>query len=135
VKEGIAFFTFKAFLNHFSDLKAGEKSSIVCIFDEIDSALFFEDDGLIIGHQILPNLNKMIGFTGSDLKDFHVRAAIKAIEGNFIKMVVQDSFKPPQVCHGVEVLNRVSDYSDIIEALCSQQVTKTPIIVIADDSN
>ena len=120
MKEGISFFTFKAFVNHFSDLKSDEISSIVCIFDEIDSALFFEDDGLINGHQILPNLNKMIGFTGSDLKDFHVRAAVKAIEGRYIKMVVEDSFKSPQVCHGVEVLNRVSDYRDIIETLCSQ---------------
>jgi hypothetical protein len=60
----------------------------------------------------------MIGFTGSDLRDFHVKAAERAIEGSLIRMNVEEVFKPPPICHGIEVLSKITDFRDIVEALC-----------------
>jgi hypothetical protein len=60
----------------------------------------------------------MIGFTGSDLKDFHVKAAERAINGSLIRMNILDVFKPPPVCHGIEVFSKISDFRDVIETLC-----------------
>jgi len=75
----------------------------------------------------------MIGFTGSDLIDFHVKAAERLIDGSLLRMNVEDVFKPPPMCHGIEVFSKITDFRDLIEALCIQQVPKTPMVIIADD--
>jgi hypothetical protein len=75
----------------------------------------------------------MIGFSGSELKEFHIKAAENAIEGNLLRMNIKNVFKPPPINHGIDVYAKVSDYRDVIAALCEQQVEKTPVIIIADD--
>ena len=70
--------------------------------------------------RLLPNINKIIGLTGSDLQETHIRAATRALDGQYFKMTIQDSFKPHAICHGVEVFNKITDYRDVIEAICSQ---------------
>jgi hypothetical protein len=75
----------------------------------------------------------MIGFSGSELKDFHIKAAENAVEGNLIRMNIKNVFKPASICHGIEVYSKVSDYRDVVTAVCEQQVEKTPVIIIADD--
>ena len=50
---------------------------------------------------------KMVGFKGSDLRECHVKAAEKVIGGPLIRMNVNNIFKAPPECHGVEVMDRV----------------------------
>ena len=75
----------------------------------------------------------MIGFSGSELKEFHIKAAENAIRGNLLRMNIKNVFKPPPVIHGIDIYSRVSDYRDVLAALCEQQVEKTPVIIIAED--
>ncbi len=75
----------------------------------------------------------MIGFSGSELKDFHIKAAEHAVGGHLIKMNIKNVFKPPSISHGIDVYAKVSDYRDVVTAVCEQQVEKTPVIIIADD--
>ena len=110
-----------------------EMQNTVVICDEFDSILFGNDNDVMNATKIFPKLNKLIGFTGSDLREFHVKAAERAIDGTLIKMNVDDVFKPPPLCHAVEVFSKISDFRDIVETLCIQQVPKTPMIIIADD--
>jgi hypothetical protein len=92
----------------------------VAIVDEFDSILFSCDNGLEEASRILPNLKKMIGFTGSELKDFHIKAAEKVIGGNLVRLNIANVFKPLGVCHGVDVYSKISDYRDVIVTLCEQ---------------
>ena len=75
----------------------------------------------------------MIGFSGSELKEFHIKAAENAIAGTLLRLNIKNVFKPPPISHGIDVYSKVSDYRDVIAALCGQQVEKTPVIIIADD--
>ncbi len=81
----------------------------MCIIDEIDSVLFLNDNGLHQASKLLPKLKFAVGFTGSDLKEFHIRAAVKVMDGTYVRMVIQDSYKPLPLCHGVDVYNKVSE--------------------------
>jgi hypothetical protein len=62
----------------------------------------------------------LIGFTGSELKEFHVKAAERAIGGTMVRMNILNIFKPPPICHGVDVYSKISDYRDVLVALCEQ---------------
>ena len=73
---------------------------------------------MISATKVFPKLRKMIGFTGSDLRDFHVKAAERLIEGSLLRLNVDDVFKPPPLCHGAEVCSKITDFRDILEALC-----------------
>ncbi len=53
--------------------------------------------------------------------------------GRTMKFNVSDIFKPPSVNGGVDVYTKISDYRQVIESICAQQVDRTPVIVIADD--
>jgi len=108
-------------------------ASTVIICDEVDSLIFGADEMVQASLQLFPRFKIMIGMTGSDLKEFHVRASVKLIQGAFVKMNVAEIYKPPPVCHGVEVFSKVSDFRDVIEALCIQQAAKTPVVIIGDD--
>ncbi len=82
---------------------------------------------------MLPKLQKLIGFSGSELKEFHIKAAEQAIIGTIVKMNVTNVFKPLPVRHGVDVYSKISDYRDVLAALCEQQISKTPVVLIAED--
>jgi hypothetical protein len=75
----------------------------------------------------------MIGFSGSELKEFHIKAAENAIAGTLLRLNIKNVFKTPPISHGIDVYSKVSDYRDVIAALCGQQVEKTPVIIIAND--
>ncbi len=62
----------------------------------------------------------MIGFTGSDLQDCHVKAVEKTIGGTLIRMNVNNIYKPPPVSHGVEVINKIQDFRELIVTSCTQ---------------
>jgi hypothetical protein len=62
----------------------------------------------------------MIGFSGSELKEFHIKAAEKAIGGHIVKMNILNVFKPTPICHGIDVYYKISDYRDVLVALCEQ---------------
>jgi hypothetical protein len=64
----------------------------------------------------------MIGFSGSELKEFHIKAAENAIAGTLLRLNIKNVFKPPPISHGIDVYSKVSDYRDVIAALCGQQV-------------
>jgi hypothetical protein len=69
----------------------------------------------------LHQLKKFIGFTGSELKDIHVKAVEAAIAGDLIRMNVHNVYKPPPSCKGVDVYSKVSDYRETIAQFASQQ--------------
>jgi hypothetical protein len=72
-----------------------EMQNAVVICDEFDSILFGKENDVLSAALMFPKLRKLIGFTGSDLRDFHVKAAERAIEGTLIRMNIDDVFKPP----------------------------------------
>ena len=116
--QGITYLSFEAFKEFAKAMTLDILASTVIICDEVDSLIFGGDDMVQASLQLLPRFKIMIGMTGSDLKEFHVRASVKLIQGAFVRMNVADVFKPPPVCHGVEVFSRVSDFRYVIEALC-----------------
>jgi hypothetical protein len=59
----------------------GHLNEILAIIDEFDSAFFLKENGLRSASKLLPKVGRLIGFSGSDLREFHIRAAVKAIEG------------------------------------------------------
>ena len=67
---------------------------------------------------MFPLLKKIIGFTGSDLRDFHVKAPERLIHGTILRMNVDEVFQPPTMCHGIELFSKISDFRDVLEALC-----------------
>ncbi len=62
---------------------------------------------------------RMIGFTGSDLRDSHAKAIEKVIGGPLIKMNINNIFKPPAICHGVEIFDKISDFRNFIASVCT----------------
>jgi hypothetical protein len=50
-----------------------------------------------------------------------------------VKMNVTNVFKPVPVCHGIDVYSKISDYRDVLATLCEQQISKTPVVLIAED--
>ena len=99
-------------------MKLLKMQNTVVICDEFDSILFWNDNDVVNAAKMFPKLRKLIGFTGSDQIEFHVKAAERAIEGLLIKMNVSDIFKPSPLCHGVEVFSKISDFRDVVESLC-----------------
>ncbi len=48
-------------------------------------------------------------------------------------MNITDVFRPAPKSNGVDVYSKVTDYRDVIESLCIQQVLLTPVVLIAND--
>ncbi len=118
--KGITFLSFKTFSDLIKNLEPGAFNQIVGIVDEFDSILFNGNDSLSGASECLPKLHKLIGFTGSELKEFHLKAAEKAIAATMVRMNILNIFKPQPICHGVDVYSKISDYRDVLVALCEQ---------------
>ncbi len=56
------------------------------ILDEFDSIIFCSSNNLDQIHAGLKNAHLLIGLSGSDLKDYHVRAAERIIAGRLARM-------------------------------------------------
>ncbi len=82
---------------------------------------------------IFPKISLLFGLSGSDLKDYHIRALEKVTGGQTMKMNVIDLYKPVSANKGADVYSKISEYRQVIETLCEQQVLSTPVIVIACD--
>jgi hypothetical protein len=97
---GITYLTFDTFKQ--LSLKEGvidpEKSLL--IIDEVDSLLFqtpHDFEGL---QRVFKPFTKLIGLTGSDLKDFHKQAAQSITQATIIKFNAGNQAKPSLVCLG-----------------------------------
>jgi hypothetical protein len=133
IKAGVTFMSFKTIESLSKVPSILDMQSTVVICDEFDSLIFGSDENARLAHLFLPQTNYFLGFTGSNLREFHVKAALQALEGNIIKMNVTDYLKPTPVCHGVDVYTKLSDYRDAIAILSSQHAQKTPVVIIAED--
>ena len=81
--------------------------------------------------QALPSA---FGLTGSDLRDCHIKFVEKELGFNLVRMDVNSSLLANSICHGVEVMNLVSDYREMIVKACTLQTQQTPVILIAEDT-
>jgi hypothetical protein len=63
----------------------------------------------------------------------HIKAFEMAISGDVVRMNVVNVYKPPSDCKGVDVYSKITDYREAIAHYASQQVTYTPVIIIAED--
>ena len=76
------------------NMKLMKMQNTIVICDEFDLILFGNDNDVLNAAKMFHKLRKLIGFTGSDQREFHVKAAERAIEGLSIKINVSDIFKP-----------------------------------------
>jgi hypothetical protein len=60
--------------------------------------------------ELFPRFTILFGLSGSDLRDFHIKALEEIIMGRTMKFNVSDIFKPPSVNGGVDVYTKISDY-------------------------
>jgi hypothetical protein len=88
--------------------------NIITILDEFDSVFFCSENSLKEANEVFPKVQKMIGFTGSELQEFHIKAAEQAIEGSLVRMNITNVFKPTPVCHGIDVYSKISDYREAL---------------------
>ncbi len=133
IKEGITYLSYLTFKTLSNNVEADKFCQIVTIVDEFDSALFCSDNSLREANEVFPKVQKVIGFSGSELHEFHVKAAEKAIGGSLIRMNITNVFKPMPVCHGIDVYSKISDYREVLAKICEQQALKTPVVLIAED--
>ncbi len=69
--------------NHFDDT--------IVIIDEFDSVIFTKKTEVLKTRRMLLRLRKLIGMTGSELKDFHSRAFELILSGQILKMIIKSS--------------------------------------------
>jgi hypothetical protein len=55
-------------------------------------------------------MKRIIGLTGSDLKDFHVKMIEKLIHGPVIRSNFAHPSKTQLICHHLKVFSKVKDY-------------------------
>jgi hypothetical protein len=76
----------------------------------------------------------VIAFTGSNLQDFHARYIESSLGLNLLRMNVHQHEKPSNNFIGASVHTTLTDQRKFIENVCVQQVAKTPVIIIIDDT-
>ncbi len=67
--------SYRTFVALIQNLEPEVVGKAVGIMDEFDSVLFRGDISLQEASKELPKLDKLIGFSGSELKEFHIKAA------------------------------------------------------------
>ena len=72
---------FDLFANFLKRRKELRNDQFVVIIDEFDSIVFDDEIPIVELKALFDSINTLIGFTGSELKDFHVRLIQKLISG------------------------------------------------------
>ena len=85
--------------------------------DEFDQIIFGECDHSKSGVELLARINTLIGLSGSDMKDFHVRALEQVMLGQTMKMNITNIYKPEVKNWGADVFYKISDYRLAIEQM------------------
>ncbi len=120
INHGITFLSFAAFCNLFKEGGIALFYDSIIICDEFDSIVFGSEELATAAFTILSKINRLIGFTGSDLKDIHAKAIQKATSGSLIRMNVDNIFKPPPICLGADVYHKVTDFREAVAQLATQ---------------
>jgi archaellum biogenesis ATPase FlaH len=115
--EGIAFASFKVFQALHKNQRGLQLDDCVVIVDEFDRIIFGDKDHTNSGLELLASINTMIGLSGSDMKDFHVRALEQVMLGQTMKMNITNIYKPEVKNWGVDVFSKISDYRLSIEQM------------------
>ena len=93
--EGITYLSFWAFMAFAGRVSPETLENIIVLCDEVDSIIFGSEEMVLASLNLFPKLRLMIGITGSNLKDFHVKNAVRLVDGVFVKMNIADVLKPP----------------------------------------
>jgi hypothetical protein len=115
--EGIAFASFKVFSSLLKNSKGFPLEECVVVVDEFDQIIFGEYDHTKSGQELLARINTLIGLSGSDMKDFHVRALEQVMVGQTVKMNITNIYKPEVKNWGADVFSKISDYRLAIEQM------------------
>ena len=86
--------------------------------DEFDQIIFGELDNSKPALELLPRTSTLIGLSGSDMKDFHIRALEQVMQGKTMYMNITNIFKPEVKNFGVDVFPKITDYRLAIEQMC-----------------
>ncbi len=86
--------------------------------DEFDQIIFGDLDNTKPALELLPRLVSLIGLSGSDMKDFYIRALEHVMQGQTMHMNITNIFKPEVKNFGVDVFSKITDYRLAIEQMC-----------------
>jgi hypothetical protein len=131
--EGISFSSFANYMAAKGQSPGARIDKVLLILDEFDSILFNSLNDTDKIHQGLRLVPLLIGFSGSDLKDYHLRAAERLTDGNLVQLRIKNGSTHSVVNHGAEVIAKIMDFREVVSTVCLQQAAKTPLVIIADD--
>jgi len=120
IHDGITYLPYECLGPAKISLSGDDLINVVVIADEFDSILFNSKHDINEVTALLRSFPRLLGLTGSDLRDYHMKLIEACIAGRVVRIRGPSIAHQDVICHGVEVFDKISDFREVTTTLCQQ---------------